>query len=117
MSAKKSVTRTEDIEQLASACGIVSTQIDTILEEAVRSLDGGILNDEVISGSATQDTKDAAAEVKATLNKLKTDMTTVMGFCAKAANTTVEAMQMNAKQQAQASENVTAAASKIKNKK
>lgn len=117
MAGKKTVTREEDLIKLAEVCGVVSAQIDISIDQAIKDLQTGIMNEDIISGSQVKDSVEAAENLKKNLEEIKRKLMTVTNGCAQVAGVQVEALTSNAKKQANAGEAVSAAASKLKNRK
>lgn len=117
MAGKKTVTRDDDLIKLAETCGVVAAQVEISIDEAIKNLDTGILNEDIISGSQVQSTIETAETLKKNLNEIKRKLMTVCAGCARVANVQVEALTANAKKQANTGEAVRAAAANLKNRK
>ncbi len=117
MAGKKTVTRDDDLIKLAETCGIVAAQVEISIDEAVKNLDTGILNESIISGSQIASTVETATNLKEKLTEIKRKLMTVCTGSAKVANVQVEALSANAKKQTNTGEAVRAAANNLKNRK
>lgn len=116
MAVKKTVTREEDLIKLAQACGVVSAQVEISIDNGIKELRTGILNEEIISGSQVAETVETAENLIKALEDIKRRLMVATTGCAKVANVQVEALTANAKKQANAGEAVRQAASKLKNR-